>query len=69
MDYGWRYECFTFGSNDPIQILGKVGSEEIPDIRSIAPDDEIGYMLEVDLKAPIQLHDFLADYPLAPENR
>jgi hypothetical protein len=26
-------------------------------------------MLELDLEAPIHLHDFFADYPLAPEKQ
>ena len=26
-------------------------------------------MLEIDLEAPIHLHDFFADYPLAPEKQ
>ncbi|CAG8531738.1 14133_t:CDS:2 [Dentiscutata erythropus] len=53
----------------PTEILGKVGPEEISDIQSIEPDAEIGYMLEVDLEAPINMQDFFADYPLAPEKQ
>ncbi|CAG8754662.1 2294_t:CDS:2, partial [Cetraspora pellucida] len=53
----------------PTEILEKVGPEDIPDIQSIAPDADIGYMLEIDLEAPIHLHDFFADYPLAPEKQ
>jgi len=53
----------------PTEILGKVGPEEIPDIQSIAPDAEIGYTLEVDLKAPVHLHDFFTDFPLAPKKQ
>ncbi|CAI2191873.1 1747_t:CDS:2, partial [Funneliformis geosporum] len=33
------------------EILGKVSPEEIPNIQSITPDAEIGYMLEVDLES------------------
>src|SRR5436305_1166428 len=51
------------------EILGTVSTEEIPDIQSIAPDAEIGYLLEVDLEVPVHLHDFFADYPLAPEKQ
>ncbi|CAG8536629.1 4995_t:CDS:2 [Acaulospora morrowiae] len=50
-------------------ILGKVGPEEIHEIQSIAPDAEIGYMLEVDIETPINLHDFFADYSLALEKQ
>ncbi|CAI2186383.1 19273_t:CDS:2 [Funneliformis geosporum] len=53
----------------PTEILGKVVSEKIPDIQSIASDAEIGYILEVDLEVPMHLHDFFADYPLAPEKQ
>ncbi|PKK65417.1 hypothetical protein RhiirC2_715563 [Rhizophagus irregularis] len=53
----------------PTEILEKVSPEEVPDIQSITPDAEIGYTLEVDLEAPVHLHDFFADYPLAPEKQ
>ncbi|CAB5211517.1 unnamed protein product [Rhizophagus irregularis] len=53
----------------PTEIIGKVGPEEVPDIQTIAPDAEIGYMLEVDLEVPAHLHNFFADYPLAPEKQ
>ncbi|PKC55130.1 hypothetical protein RhiirA1_403114 [Rhizophagus irregularis] len=53
----------------PTEILGKVTPEKIPDIQSIAPNAEIGYTLEVDLKVPVHLHDFFADYPLAPKKQ
>ncbi|CAG8834072.1 6342_t:CDS:1, partial [Racocetra persica] len=53
----------------PTEILEKVGPEKVSDIRSIAPDAEIGYTLKVDLEVPVHLHDFFADYPLAPEKQ
>ncbi|CAB5395194.1 unnamed protein product [Rhizophagus irregularis] len=53
----------------PTEILGKVSPEEVPDIQSIASDAEIGYILEVNLEVPVHLHDFFADYPLAPEKQ
>ncbi|CAG8505748.1 17406_t:CDS:2 [Cetraspora pellucida] len=51
------------------EILGKVSPEEVPNIQSIAPDTEIGYILEVDLEAPVHLHDYFADYPFASEKQ
>lgn len=37
------------------------------DINEIADDAEIGYILEVDLKYPEELHDLHNNYPVAPE--
>ena len=51
----------------PTEILGKVYLKKIPDIKNIASDAEIGYLLKVDLEAPVHLHNFFADYPLVPE--
>jgi len=51
----------------PTEILEKVGPEEIPELQSIRENADIGFMLEVDLDVPRHLHDFFADYPLAPE--
>ena len=36
-------------------------------IQSIAPDAEYGFLLEVDLDYPPEIHDRTSDYPLAPE--
>ncbi|PKK68304.1 hypothetical protein RhiirC2_834036 [Rhizophagus irregularis] len=70
----WQeFEMKNFGEYHDLyletEILEKVGSEDVPDIQSIAPDAEIGYMLEIDLEVPVHLHDFFADYPLAPERQ
>ncbi|PKY57580.1 hypothetical protein RhiirA4_478738, partial [Rhizophagus irregularis] len=69
--YRFRLLDFTGAMTQymPTEILGKVSPEEVPDIQSIAPDAEIGYTLEVDLEVPVHLHDFFADYPLAPEKQ
>ena len=37
-------------------------------IQNIADDAETGYILEVDLEYPSELHDLHSDYPLAPES-
>ncbi|CAG8781022.1 4940_t:CDS:2, partial [Racocetra persica] len=42
---------------------------EVPNIQSIVPDAEIGYILEVDLEASVHLHDYFTDYPLALEKQ
>ncbi|XP_046547498.1 uncharacterized protein LOC124257474 [Haliotis rubra] len=38
------------------------------DIMGVAPNADIGYILEVDLEYPSHLHDAHSDYPLAPES-
>ena len=37
------------------------------DVMSISEKSPIGYLLEVDLKYPDELHELHNDYPLAPE--
>ena len=37
------------------------------DIMSINKKSDVGYILEVDLKYPKELHELHNDYPLAPE--
>ncbi|CAI2192608.1 13620_t:CDS:2, partial [Funneliformis geosporum] len=69
--YNEATECWVCAMTQymPTEILGKVASEKIPDIKSIASNAEIGYILEVDLEVPVHLHDFFADYSLAPEKQ
>ena len=38
------------------------------DLAQVGPDDDEGYILEVDLEYPAHLHDLHNDYPLAPES-
>ena len=38
------------------------------DVNSVSEKSPIGYILEVDLKYPNELHVLHNDYPLAPEN-
>ena len=37
------------------------------DVTTVEPDAETGYILEVDLEYPPELHELHSDYPLAPE--
>ena len=37
------------------------------DVMSIDKNSDVGYILEVDLKSPNELHELHNDYPLAPE--
>ena len=38
------------------------------DVGQISDDSKTGYILEVDLQYPEDLHDLHSDYPLVPEN-
>ncbi|XP_046347918.2 uncharacterized protein LOC125381613 isoform X2 [Haliotis rufescens] len=63
--YGWAMsqalpECdFHWVADDDLEQLN---------IKDVASDSDIGYILEVDLEYPQQLHDSHNDYPLAPES-
>ena len=43
------------------------GDSTTEEILGYSEDSEFGYFLDVDLKAPHELHDKFNDYPLAPE--
>ena len=63
--YGWAmtkslpYEKFRWLEQDEINQL---------DVSNISDDGEIGYILEVDLEYPREIHEKHSQYPLAPEN-
>jgi hypothetical protein len=51
-------DMFRWLENQEIESLG---------INSVSDDSEDGFMLEVDLNYPPELHDLHNEYPLAPE--
>ena len=62
---------------DANNLYGWAMSEKMPcknfkwseerDLKKITEDEDVGYVLEVDLEYPEELHDLHNDYPLAPE--
>ena len=60
--YGWAMcEYLPYGDFEWLKNLDKL------DVMPINEKSEIGYILEVDLEYPDELHDLHNDYPLAPE--
>ena len=54
--------------NCPMMILNGITAEWMKKrVMKYSDDDDIGYILEVDLDYPKELHDLHKDYPLAPE--
>ena len=41
---------------------------DIKDILNTADNDDVGYIVECDLKSPKEIHDKLKEYPPCPEN-
>ena len=63
--YGWEMIQYL-----PYSGFKWLNQKEISDfcLNSISENSSIGYILEVDLEYPSELHDLHNDYPLAPEN-
>ena len=60
--YGWEMsEYMHYGE---LELLKNVDSF---DVMSVNEKSDVGYILEVELKHPKELHDLHNDYPLAPE--
>ena len=62
--YGWAISLSL-----PVDSFDWLSEDEINeiDISNVADDSDVGYVLEVDLKYPTELHDLHSDLPLCPE--
>ena len=60
--YGW-----AMSEKMPYKDFKWVNIESAPPLEKMLLDEDLGYILEVDLKYPNELHDLHNDYPLAPE--
>ena len=63
--YGWAMSEYL-----PVDGFRWLSDNEIKqmDVDGITDNNDKGYILEVDLEYPTELHDLHNDYPLAPEN-
>ena len=52
----------------PTSAFEWVNVEEIPNLKDVPTDSDIGYILEVDLEYPQHLHDAHNCYPLAADH-
>ena len=62
--YGWAMSQYLTYSR--FKWLNQREIDEF-DVNSIGENSPVGYILEVDLKHPDELHKLHSDYPLAPE--
>ena len=58
---------YAMAQHLPVSDFQWVINPKDVDVRLIPDDDDMGYILEVDLEYPADLHDLHSDYPLAPE--
>ncbi|XP_071085832.1 uncharacterized protein [Haliotis cracherodii] len=61
--YGW-----AMSQSLPVSGFEWVHTEDFPDVTQVLDNAQEGYILEVDLDYPKELHDHHNDYPLAPES-
>ena len=60
--YGW-----AMSEKMPYKDFKWVNVENAPPLEKMTSNEDLGYILEVDLEYPNELHDLHNDYPLAPE--
>ena len=60
--YGW-----AMSEKMPYKDFRWVNIENAPPLEEMLLDEDLGYILEVDLEYPSELHNLHNDYPLAPE--
>ena len=60
--YGW-----AMSEKMPYKDFKWVNIESAPPLEKMLLDEDLGYILEVNLEYPNELHDLHNDYPLAPE--
>ena len=60
--YGWAMSKYL-----PYREFEWLKNVDSFDVMSIDKKSDVGYILEVDLKYPNELHELHSDYPLAPE--
>lgn len=65
--YGYSCCIFRWAMSQALPTHGFEWVNEPIDVMNIPDDAEEGYILEVDLAYPEELHDLHSDYPLAPE--
>ena len=62
--YGWAMiESLPYSDFECVENLKNI------DVLNVADDSSIGYILEVDLEYPVDIHDRHKDLPLCPEHK
>ena len=60
--YGW-----AMSKHKPTGGFQWINPDEMPALDTLTAEDDQGYVLELDLEYPKELHDYHNDFPLAPE--